>query len=98
VLLGAVLLAVSCAVSSTRASADASVRAPDGGEVGALTPFELDERSYAAWRAYLRLAPEETAWLEIPWRTSFADGLRDAATEGKPLLFWGMNGHPLGAT
>jgi hypothetical protein len=39
---------------------------------------------------------EEERWLQIPWRTNLAEARRDAAKEGKPILFWVMNGNPLG--
>lgn len=39
---------------------------------------------------------EEERWLQIPWRTNLSEARRDAAKEGKPILFWVMNGNPLG--
>ena len=50
------------------------------------------------WRAYVRPAPEDLAFEAIPWIPSYAEGLRRADAEGRPLLFWAMNGHPLGCT
>lgn len=50
------------------------------------------------WTEYVQPSPEEIAHEAIPWRTTFASGLRDASDQAKPLLFWGMNGHPLGCT
>ena len=41
---------------------------------------------------------EELAWAQIPWRSTFYDGLIDSDREQKPLLLWVMNGHPLGCT
>lgn len=61
-------------------------------------PVPLGEETFDAWRAYLVPGGADEAWRQIPWRASFAEGLRDAAREQKPLLLWGMNGHPLGAT
>lgn len=42
--------------------------------------------------------PDEVRWEQVPWQPSFADGVRTAMTEKKPLLLWAMNGHPLGCT
>ena len=67
-------------------------------ERASLEPFRLTPASSESWIEYVLPEEEETAWLRIPWRSTFADGLRDAAAERKPVLFWGMNGHPLGAT
>lgn len=58
----------------------------------------LDAAAYDAWRAWLAPRAEEERWRSIPWRASFAAGQKDALAAGKPLLLWGMNGHPLGAT
>jgi hypothetical protein len=38
------------------------------------------------------------AWQQIPWATTFKDGIVAADAAGKPLLLWTMNGHPLGCT
>ncbi len=40
----------------------------------------------------------EGKWLEIPWLTSLWEARRKAASEGKPILLWEMDGHPLGCT
>jgi hypothetical protein len=37
-------------------------------------------------------------WAQIPWLTSLWDARRKAAAEGKPILLWEMDGHPLGCT
>ncbi len=50
------------------------------------------------WRATILPTPDESAWSAIPWLASFADGIRRADAERKPLLLWAMNGHPLGCT
>jgi hypothetical protein len=39
---------------------------------------------------------DEEKWLEIPWQTSLWDARQKAAREGKPILIWEMDGHPLG--
>lgn len=59
---------------------------------------ELTEDTFAEWRDYLVPPAAEEAWLEIGWRTTFWDGLREAQEKQKPVLLWAMNGHPLGCT
>lgn len=60
---------------------------PDTG----LTPETFD-----SWRAYIEPEAAELRWLQIPWRDTFYQGIRDSQIEGKPVLLWAMNGHPLG--
>ncbi len=40
--------------------------------------------------------PEEDRWLRPGWRTDLAQALREARGARKPVLFWVMNGNPLG--
>ena len=37
-------------------------------------------------------------WAQIPWLTNLWDARKKAAAEGKPILLWEMDGHPLGCT
>jgi len=41
---------------------------------------------------------EEEKWVRIPWRISLWDARHEAAREGKPIILWEMDGHPLGCT
>jgi len=50
------------------------------------------------WRRAILPRAGERDWESIPWITSFAEGIRRADAEQRPLLFWAMNGHPLGCT
>jgi hypothetical protein len=59
---------------------------------------ELTDKNYADWRKHILPDTGELAWQEIPWATTFKDGIVAADAAGKPLLFWTMNGHPLGCT
>ena len=43
-------------------------------------------------------APDESAWATIPWSASLWEARQRAAEEGKPILLWEMDGHPLGCT
>ena len=38
----------------------------------------------------------ERSWEKIPWMTDLWEARRRAAAEGKPILLWEMDGHPLG--
>lgn len=42
--------------------------------------------------------PQESEWLEIPWRTDLWAARHEAAEAGKPIYLWQMDGHPLGCT
>ena len=42
--------------------------------------------------------PHEEKWLSIPWRTNLSEARMHAQAQGKPLLMWIMNGHPMGCT
>lgn len=68
----------------------------DAGAVQA--DIELRDENYAAWRDHILPNPSEMAWEQIPWLTTFKDGIVAAAAADKPLLLWTMNGHPLGCT
>ncbi len=48
--------------------------------------------------SYIKPAPEESRWREIPWQTDIRDACRLAAETGKPIFLWAMNGNPLGCT
>ena len=58
----------------------------------------LTAEQFDALRALIKPHPGEDKWAEIPWLTSLWEARRKAATEGKPLLLWEMDGHPLGCT
>ncbi len=59
---------------------------------------DLSEQTLPKWLEYISPSPDELKWREVPWRTVFWDAVVEAAREGKPLLIWAMNGHPLGCT
>ena len=68
------------------------------GKIPLLQVDRMSPQQQEAWRDYLLPTAEEIAFASLPWRSTFADGLRDASAVGKPLLLWVMNGHPLGCT
>jgi hypothetical protein len=43
----------------------------------------------------IKPAPTEDKWAQIPWMTDLWEARRRAAAEGKPILVWEMDGHPL---
>ncbi|HEX9792497.1 MAG TPA: hypothetical protein VGC54_00795 [Planctomycetota bacterium] len=67
-------------------------------ESAALPGIDPAAHPLAVWRAHLRPSAEELVFESLPWRTSFAAGLRAADAAERPLLLWVMNGHPLGCT
>ena len=72
--------------------------APGDGEVVADSMPAFPSSRLDAWHRHLWPRGDELAWREIPWRTSFVEGIRQADAQVRPLLFWAMNGHPLGNT
>ena len=59
-------------------------------------PPTLDPDQLPKLQALIRPNERETAWLQIPWRSDLWEARRLAAREGKPILLWEMDGHPLG--
>lgn len=57
---------------------------------------ELTEATFDRWSDYLAPEKSECAWEGVPWRPSFRAGVRDSQIEGRPILLWAMNGHPMG--
>ena len=53
---------------------------------------------FANLHALIKPGKEEEKYLQIPWLTSLGEARRKAAAEGKPILLWEMDGHPLGCT
>ena len=58
----------------------------------------LNDDNYEVWRNHILPELSEMAWAEIPWLSTFKDGILAADAADKPLLLWTMNGHPLGCT
>ena len=44
----------------------------------------------------IRPSEGEDPFATIPWQTNLWDARQLAAKEGKPILLWEMDGHPLG--
>ena len=62
------------------------------------TGISLNQKDFRQLRQTILPDPTEIDWRELPWETSFYQGLQKAASERKPLLLWAMNGHPFGCT
>ena len=60
--------------------------------------FTLNDKTYNMWQNFIKPTKNELAWAQIPWRSTFYDGLVDSDKYQKPLLLWVMNEHPLGCT
>ena len=58
----------------------------------------LTPETYEAWRDHVRPTEAELAYRKIPWRSSLREGVLAARREGRPILLWAMDGHPLGGT
>lgn len=54
--------------------------------------------SLAEGLAAIRPSEAELAYRAIGWRNRFWPAVEEARRLGRPLLFWTMNGHPLGCT
>ena len=61
------------------------------------TPM-LDLERFQALHAAVAPRGETERWSEIPWQTDLLAARAKGAREGKPLLMWVMDGHPLGCT
>jgi hypothetical protein len=51
---------------------------------------------FKALHTLIKPGPGEEKWTRIPWLTSLWEARKRAAAEGKPILLWEMDGHPLG--
>ena len=68
------------------------------GLVAARASEPLTQQQFTRLHALIKPAAGEDKWAEIPWLTSLWDARQRAAAEGKPILLWEMDGHPLGCT
>ena len=46
--------------------------------------------------ALIKPGADEEKWNEVPWLSNLWEARKKAAAEGKPILLWEMDGHPLG--
>lgn len=69
---------------------------PAASRLAAAEPIAPDK--FAAIHAVIKPHAGEGKWADLPWLSSLWEARRQAATEGKPILLWEMDGHPLGCT
>ena len=67
---------------------------PAASTLAAQPPVEPNQ--FPQLHALIKPTAAETKWTQIPWMTSLWDARKRAAAEGKPLLLWEMDGHPMG--
>ncbi len=53
---------------------------------------------YRKWIEAIVPDATELAYLDVGWRNRFWPAVQEARALGRPILFWTMNGHPLGCT
>ena len=58
----------------------------------------IEPRQFAKLHAIIKPKTSESQWEQIPWLVSLWEARQRAAAEGKPILLWEMDGHPLGCT
>ena len=46
--------------------------------------------------ALIKPQADEEKFMQIAWQTNLWEARKQAAAQGKPLLLWEMDGHPLG--
>jgi hypothetical protein len=59
---------------------------------------DLIEKNFDSWYRYILPRESELTWRRIGWRGTLGEACIDARKKHKPILFWAMNGHPLGCT
>jgi hypothetical protein len=58
----------------------------------------LRPEQVAQLQALIKPGDGEDRWAAIPWMTDLWQARKLAARQGKPILLWEMDGHPLGCT
>ena len=61
-------------------------------------PPEPTESNLSELLMMIEPAASEQAYREIGWRNALWPAVQEARELGRPILFWTMNGHPLGCT
>jgi hypothetical protein len=58
----------------------------------------LTSEQFSTLHALIKPAKDEDKWSQIPWQVNLWEARKEAAAQGKPILLWEMDGHPLGCT
>ena len=56
----------------------------------------IDPAKFGQVHSLIKPKPAEEKWAQVPWMASLWEARQRAAKEGKPILLWEMDGHPLG--
>ncbi len=80
---------------STRRYLLAAVSAFLAALVPARAAEPIAEDQFRTLQAVIKPAATEDKWAQIPWLIDLWEARRRAASEGKPILLWEMDGHPL---
>jgi len=67
-----------------------------GASAPAVEPIRPDQ--FARLQALIKPGKDEDRWVTIPWLNDLWQARQLAARQGKPILLWEMDGHPLGCT
>ena len=67
-----------------------------GQRASAVEPIRPEQ--FSRLQALIKPDPNEDKWTQIPWLTDLWQARKIAAEQGKPILLWEMDGHPLGCT
>jgi hypothetical protein len=62
------------------------------------TRNRLTPETIAQLQGLIKPKVDEDKWTQIPWMANLWQARKRAAAEGKPILLWEMDGHPLGCT
>ena len=68
------------------------------GPLGGAEPRPPGDAELTQLHRLIRPGTGESRWMEIDWHPSVWEARQKAAAEGKPILLWEMDGHPLGCT
>ena len=103
--LGAAVLGLALTVSACHTDRGGTLTPPEAPATPTAASVAPDPEVEARIRADVarfktRILPTEAenAWAEIPWRHTFWEAVLEAERDRRPVLFWAMNGHPLGCT
>jgi hypothetical protein len=58
----------------------------------------IDAAQFDKLHALIKPHAAEQKWTEVHWLADLWEARRQAAAQGKPILLWEMDGHPLGCT
>ena len=64
----------------------------------ALQVPEPTESNFDEWRDVIRTKTSELAFEDCDWKPTFWEAVVQGQQQGKPILLWAMNGHPMACT